>query len=366
MDQRQRAYLACAGIVGIFLLVQLGALALVGPFQDAGYQAVEDPQDPTNSLAYVLVILVATAVMLAVIRYGVDWLLRLLLVGSGAYIGLFVLRILVPPVVTVAEVNVLAVALAGLLGVVLWVYPEWYVIDAAGILMGAGAAGLFGISFGVLPALLLLVVLAVYDAISVYGTEHMLTLASGVMDLKVPIVLVVPLSLSYSYLDADMPDPVADHEDEGAADEKTTETADAPTAADGDGTVETNDVAGDAADDDAAENVDPDSEDVAFDRDALFIGLGDAVIPTVLVASAAFFAPETVPEFTLGVTAALPAWTAIVGTMAGLVVLLWMVLKGRAHAGLPLLNGGAIAGYLVGALVGGLSLVQALGLGPYV
>ena len=196
--------------------------------------------------------------------------------------------------------------------------------------MGAAAAGLFGITFGLLPALVLLVVLAVYDAISVYGTEHMLTLASGVMDLKVPIVLVVPLSLSYSYLDAEMPDPVGGEAADARAERETAET-------------------------------DP------FDRNALFIGLGDAVIPTVLVASAAFFAPQSMPAVDLlGFPVALPAVTAMVGTHLGLVVLLWMVLKGRAHAGLPLLNGGTIAGYLVGALAGGVSLVQALGLGPYV
>ncbi|MFB6150786.1 MAG: presenilin family intramembrane aspartyl protease PSH, partial [Haloarculaceae archaeon] len=210
MEQRSRAYVACGAIVGIFLLVQLGALALVAPFEEAGYQAVEDPQDPTNSVVYVALILVMTGVMLAVIRYDLDLVLRAVLVGTGAYIGLYVFRVLLPPVVTVPvggfDVHLLAWGVAGLLGVLLWVYPEWYVIDAAGVVMGAGAAGLFGISFGLLPALILLVVLAVYDAISVYGTEHMLTLASGVMDLKVPIVLVVPLSLSYSYLDADVPD----------------------------------------------------------------------------------------------------------------------------------------------------------------
>jgi presenilin-like A22 family membrane protease len=368
MDQRTRAYVASAGIVGIFLLVQLGALALVGPFDQAGYQAVEDPQDPTNSLAYVVVILVATGLMLAVIRYGVDWLLRVVLVGAGAYIGLFVFRILVPPVVTVpvagAGVNLLAWALAGVLGVVLWVYPEWYVIDAAGVVMGAGAAGLFGISFGVLPALLLLVVLAVYDAISVYGTEHMLTLASGVMNLKVPIVLVVPLSLSYSYLDADTPDPVAEDGDDSDAGTDSAVTGD-PATADGGETTGTGtdnaEMGGEAGDGTDGADADP------FDRDALFIGLGDAVIPTVLVASAAFFAGDTVPVVDLLLLSApLPALTAMVGTSAGLVVLLWMVLKGRAHAGLPLLNGGTIAGYLVGAVAGGLTLVQALGLGPYV
>jgi presenilin-like A22 family membrane protease len=347
MDQRTRAAVAAAGIVGIFLLVQLGALALVEPFDRAGYQAVEDPQDPTNSVLYLVLILVATGLMLAVIRFGVDWLLRVLLVGAGAYIGLFVFRVLLPPVATVPvagfPVHILAWAAALALGVLLWVHPDWYVIDAAGVVMGAGAAALFGISFGVLPALVLLAVLAVYDAISVYGTEHMLTLASGVMELKVPIVLVVPLSLSYSYLDADMPDPVEDAEgDEDAS------------AADGAGG------ASGAADGDAA-------DEEAFDREALFIGLGDAVIPTVLVASAAFFAPDaTATVDVFGLSAPLPAVTAMVGTVAGLVVLLRMVLAGRAHAGLPLLNGGTIAGYVVGALAGGLTLVQALGIGPYV
>ncbi|WP_459194414.1 presenilin family intramembrane aspartyl protease PSH [Halosimplex sp. J119] len=377
MDQRTRAYVASGAIVGIFLLVQLGALALVGPFQDAGYQATDDPQNPTNSLIYVAFILVMTGVMLAIIRYDVDFLLRLLLVGTGAYIGLFVFRVLVPPVVTVPvgsfALNAVAWAGAAVLGLALWFHPEWYVIDAAGIVMGAGASALFGISFGVLPALLLLTVLAVYDAISVYGTEHMLMLASGVMDLKVPIVLVVPLSLSYSYLDGDLPEAVSDEAD---GDDATVSGGDATTAPNGGASGErvassedgTPTDSGDDVPADSGDDVPADSEadDMDLDRDALFIGLGDAVIPTVLVASAAFFAPASVPTVDLlGIPATLPALTAMVGTIAGLVVLLWMVLKGRAHAGLPLLNGGTIAGYLLGALASGLTLAQATGVAPY-
>jgi len=90
-------------------------------------------------------------------------------------------------------------------------------------------------------------------------------------------------------------------------------------------------------------------------------------MPTILVASAAHFhtAVPNAPLPELGlplVTMNLPALGALVGTQVGLVVLLWMVLKGRAHAGLPLLNGGAIAGYLLCALASGLSLTAALGL----
>ncbi len=76
MERRWRILGGCGLIAGIFLFVQLGALALVQPFESAGYQAVEDPSDPTNSLMYVGAILVATAVMLLAFRYDVDQLIR--------------------------------------------------------------------------------------------------------------------------------------------------------------------------------------------------------------------------------------------------------------------------------------------------
>jgi presenilin-like A22 family membrane protease len=97
----------------------------------------------------------------------------------------------------------------------------------------------------------------------------------------------------------------------------------------------------------------------------MFIGLGDAVMPTVLVASAATFVDAGSVFTLLGVSASLPVLLAMAGTTIGLVILLWMVQQGRAHAGLPLLNGGAIAGYLLGALISGLTLVEALGLDSF-
>ena len=334
----KRAYVAVAATVGIFLLVQLGALALVEPFMEAGYQTVEDPSDPTNSLLYIGAILVATAVMLVAMKFGVDQLLQGLIVFASVFLSFYVFSVVVPAVLTFGGLNVLAVAAALALGVGLLAYPEWYVIDAAGIVMGAGAAGLFGISFGLLPALVLLVVLAVYDAISVYGTEHMLTLASGVMDLRLPVVLVIPLTLSYSFLEEEGPETISE---DGDADD--TE-------------------AGNGADESDEENA-PDP----FERDAFFIGLGDAVIPSILVASAAFFRPGDAPLLDVpGLAVTVPALGAVVGTTVGLLALMWMVMKGRAHAGLPLLNGGAIAGYLLGALAAGIALVDAVGLTPYV
>jgi Uncharacterized protein conserved in archaea len=112
------------------------------------------------------------------------------------------------------------------------------------------------------------------------------------------------------------------------------------------------------SDDDSNENGIAPGDD---EREAFFIGLGDAVIPTVMVASAAFFssAPQyAVPVIELNA----PALGALAGTLAGLLVLMSMVMKGKPHAGLPLLNGGAIGGYLLGALSVGIPLVEAFGL----
>jgi presenilin-like A22 family membrane protease len=313
MDNRPRLLAAAGGAALLFLLVQLGALALVTPFIDAGYQAVEDPTNPTNSVVYLLAILVMTGFILAVIKLEIEAVLRATVILMSTLLAWYVTAVAVPlflPGVGPA----LPAALALLVGVALYVHPEWYVIDSAGVLIGAGGAGLFGISFGPLPAIILLGALAVYDALAVYGTEHMLTLAESVTELKLPLVLVVPLTAAYSFR--------------------------------------------------ADEAMGGREGDEPREREAFFIGLGDAVMPSILVASAAVF----VDAPSLGVTGLalnLPALAAMVGTLAGLGALLYFVAKGRAHAGLPLLNGGAIAGFLVGAMAAGVPLVEAVGLAPY-
>ena len=314
MDTRGRLMAAAGGAALLFLLVQLGALALVQPFEAAGYQAVEDPTNPTNTLVYLGAILVMTGLILAVIKLEVESLLRVTVILMSALLAWYVTSVAVPRLLGPGLCPVLPAALAALVGVALWVHPEWYVIDAAGVLIGAGGAGLFGISFGPLPAILLLVALAAYDAVAVYGTEHMLTLAESVTELKLPLVLVVPLSANYSFR--------------------------------------------------ASPSVGGPEAGGPAEREAFFIGLGDAVMPSILVASAAVFLEA--PALGIGgLTANLPALTAMAGTMAGLGALLYFVAKGRAHAGLPLLNGGSIAGYLLGALAAGVPLAEALGLAAY-
>jgi presenilin-like A22 family membrane protease len=375
MDERASVVVAAVGALTLFALVQIGALTVVQPFANAGFSAPSDPSNPANSLLYFVAILVGTGVMLAAIKLGVQGLIRALVLATSALLTWIVLTVLfgrfLPAIPGSLVAGVLALGLAALL----YVYPEWYVIDLAGVVMGAGAAGLFGITFGVLPAIALLVVLAVYDAISVYGTEHMLTLADNAMELRIPVFFVVPTTISYSFLPA--PDdgartggPVAD--DGTAEDGEAAPTGDPPASRSTDepgGAPAAGSASVGPPEDDIGLEPDPDPEPRAIDpdavpsRDALFIGLGDAVMPTILAVSAAFFLE--VPRFDLPLLLNVPALGALVGTMFGLVALQWLVFRGRAHAGLPLLNGGAIAGYVVGALLAGIPVLEALGLAGY-
>ncbi|MDD1741794.1 MAG: hypothetical protein LUQ47_00525, partial [Methanotrichaceae archaeon] len=84
-------------------------------------------------------------------------------------------------------------------------------------------------------------------------------------------------------------------------------------------------------------------------REAFFLGLGDAIIPTILVISANW--SLAVPSFLfLGLT--LPALGAMLGTYGGFLALM-AISRDKPQAGLPFLNSGALLGFLIGcALVG--------------
>ena len=341
MTTRRNAVIGFLGGIVFFLAVQIGALLLQAPFEAAEYQAVENPGDPTNSIFYIGVLLVATVGMLFLLKYDLTRVLRVFIVLTSGFIAAYVFSVFVPPIIGEPGTLHLGAVLGGSVVVIgLAVYPEWWVIDGAALVMGMGAAALFGISLDVLPVIILLSVLAVYDAISVYGTEHMLTLASGVMELRVPVLVILPTTLSFSFREfaAEMPDESPESDQSKSAELDQSESAES----------------------DQSQSEESDSGDPS-ERDAFFIGLGDVVIPTILVVSAATFL-DVPTVFGVGI----PSMGAILGTLIGLVLLLSFVMKGRPHAGLPLLNGGAVGGYLIGAIASGLSLLEALGLAGYI
>jgi len=369
MDERTRHGLAVGGVVVLFICIQLGALALLDPYVAADAQPVDDPSNEGNVALFLGVILVATALMLAAMRLDLEVVLKGVVLLASGWITVIVMQTLLRPV---SDVSVRSEALTtafswvplvvpyaiglGLLAA-LYLHPEWYVIDATGLVLGAGAAGLFGLAFTPQLAIAFLVVLAVYDAVSVYGTEHMLTLAEGVSDLNLPVLLVVPTTRSFSLIDGDGPATLPDDGDatESPTDARAVESDEVPASP---ASPDSHPASVDDDPTDSPEEAEPEST-----RDAIFIGLGDAVMPTILAVSAAHFHRDAAALFDIPLIAVnWPALGAVVGTLVGLVGLLVMVLRGRAHAGLPMLNGGAILGYLLGALASGISIADALGL----
>jgi presenilin-like A22 family membrane protease len=76
------------------------------------------------------------------------------------------------------------------------------------------------------------------------------------------------------------------------------------------------------------------------ERDAFFMGLGDIVMPGILVASVYNSIPDSL-LLSIGI---------IIGTLVGFSILMIFVMRGKPQAGLPLLCSGAILGYVIFSL----------------
>lgn len=393
-------------LLGFFVACILLAVWMAQPYQAANLRAFANPDDPTNVLVYAVLIGLFTFFILWIAKRGKKWVIRLVILGAvGMTIlyGLYPILVLSPiPHAAWYGWDAVSLALAGLAALLAVVgllrHPEWYVVDAVGLMVAAASAAIFGISLNVLLVVVLLVGLAVYDAIAVYRTKHMLSLADAVMELRLPVLLVIPKHLGYSFL-------------REARKMKDASPADKP------------------------------------EREAMFMGLGDLVMPTILVVAALVFMPGmSTHPLSATVTTDAPsdslllditteggrpvtttyrlsspdpasagwAWTldldgdgkpeangtglpaqheeslaspirvaanasaagtsayatltldeggagpatllfahppalgAALGTLLGYLVLMGYVLRGNPQAGLPLLNGGAILGFLVG------------------
>ncbi|MCI4333260.1 MAG: hypothetical protein L3K01_06005 [Thermoplasmata archaeon] len=301
------------GLLGLYVGAQLVALVLAVPFKMAGLASTSNPNSPTAPIyIIVLIVLVPIAIIwLAAKRGGPAALRALILLGISA--SLFVtlqaaLALVTPPPFylgnpAAGNLGYWSVPLAGVIAVslllALTIEPQWYIVDLAGFVAAGSLIALLGISFGILPTFILLIALLVYDAIAVYGTKHMLTLADVVTEMKVPILMVMPGSADFDYTTS--------------------------------GGLK-------------AQQAKPREE-----REAMFMGLGDVVIPGTLVVSAFISLPARMVAFGIGGNF-IAAMGALLGSLIGYLFLIRLVNRGNAQAGLPFLNGGAIAGYAIAYL----------------
>ncbi len=193
-----------------------------------------------------------------------------------------------------------------LLLVLLVVHSEWYVVNTTGVLLGAGVCVMLGVTFVPALAILFMILAAIYDFWAVYKSKHMLDLADTMVGLRLPILLVAPQDSEYSLIEE-------------------TERAKRPIASQ------------------APEETVSRPKRTKKRSEAMFMGLGDIIFPGMLVLSAIqWLDPSAAFEV---------AMFTLVGSLLGYLALMTYVARGKAQAGLPLLNGGAILGYLIGGFL---------------
>jgi presenilin-like A22 family membrane protease len=168
---------------------------------------------------------------------------------------------------------------------------------------------MLGVAFTPGLIIIFMILAAVYDAWAVYRSKHMLELADTMIGLQLPILLVAPQDKGYSFKD-----------ENSKMVDKTEVRQVAPPV-----------------------NVPTSTKPKKKSKEALFMGLGDIIFPGMLVLSAVQWL-DSDNAFAI-------AMFALIGSLIGYFVLMTYVARGKAQAGLPLLNGGAIVGYLIGGLI---------------
>ena len=203
--------------------------------------------------------------------------------------------------------TVAGIVITVLLLILLVVHSEWYVVNTTGVLLGAGVCVMLGVTFVPVLAMLFMILAAVYDFWAVYRSKHMLDLADTMIGLRLPILLVAPQDSDYSLIE----------ETEGVKRIQREPTQEVTTARP--------------------------QRPARKKSEAMFMGLGDVIFPGMLVLSAMQWLDPSV--------AFQVAMSTLVGGLLGYLALMSYVARGKAQAGLPLLNGGAILGYLIGGML---------------
>ena len=261
------------GMALLMIASMFVASFIAEPFKEEGLQAFRNPNDILNIVQIFVVIIIFTIFILIIAKYKEEIV---------KYIILFVFFITALSIFQAFFYFIpysffISLFISSIMLFLLIKHPEWYVIDTFGIFIAGGIAAIFAISLSIWLIILLLIVMAIYDAISVYKTKHMISLAKSITSSNLPLLMIFPKSKEYSYLK---------HED-----------------------IESK------------------------EKDAIYMGLGDVIIPGILVSHAYM---QSVFAFIL----------TLIGTLIGYAILM-ILIKKSPQPGLPYLNTGAIIGYLI-------------------
>ncbi len=178
-----------AGIVLFFVLSQLlgiyTGVVILGDIQQNPYVSslvvTTDTESTANALFFMLYVLVGAALMIFLIRkFGLHLIIFramefLLLSTASSIVFYSVLRIFFGYDISTLGGIILGLSLAA----IKLFKPSFK--NAAAILATAGVGVIFGISLSPLPVIIFLLLLSIYDYISVFKTRHMVEMAEFIV-----------------------------------------------------------------------------------------------------------------------------------------------------------------------------------------
>ncbi|RLF49603.1 MAG: hypothetical protein DRN20_01735, partial [Thermoplasmata archaeon] len=136
-----------------------------------GVSAFENPENPVNSILYLALFLVVTAIILLIVRLFGERAIRYVFMGAIIYTFFYIVYLLL--------ITVLSDTIAFISSVLITVFfmyftfrrPTWYLMDGVAIIVGGGIIAVLGVSLAIIPSIIFMVGLAIYDFIAVYKTK---------------------------------------------------------------------------------------------------------------------------------------------------------------------------------------------------
>jgi len=178
-----------SAMLGFFIVAQLlgiftGMIVLTdldtNPYIDE-LKITTDTEAPSNALIFIAYILVGAVFMLLLIKFFKNFpivfmIMEFLLIATASSIVFYAFM----RVFTGFEISTMGGIIIGLLFSAVRLFIR-DLKNTAAILATAGVGVIFGISLGILPLILFLVMLSIYDYLSVFATRHMVELADFVV-----------------------------------------------------------------------------------------------------------------------------------------------------------------------------------------
>jgi presenilin-like A22 family membrane protease len=162
-------------IVANFLIVQVFGIFVTERFFKKEIVIIEGGSEPSTSFYLFFMILIGSAFVFALIKFNLSKFLYYFV----DYFGLFVMNYYV---FTFFIGMYPSLVLSAAVVAVRFRFRKWYVMNYCTIILSVGVVAFLGTSLTPFIIAILMILLSIYDIISVYKTKHMITLAEDAVE----------------------------------------------------------------------------------------------------------------------------------------------------------------------------------------